>query len=148
MPRGARRLPADCVRLLERADLIVHTGDVTAASVLAELESFAPVAAVHGNMDEPDLRASLPGRRIVEAEGLRIGLVHDARGAAGRHERLLQAFPDCDVIAYGHTHLPEVKKVGESWILNPGSPTERRRAGEHTMIVLEGGEPTLVTIAG
>jgi putative phosphoesterase len=148
MPRGARRLPADCVRLLERADLIVHTGDVTAASVLAELESFAPVAAVHGNMDEPDLRASLPGRRIVEAEGLRIGLVHDARGAAGRHERLLQAFPDCDVIAYGHTHVPEVKKVGESWILNPGSPTERRRAPEHTMIVLEGGEPTLVTIAG
>jgi putative phosphoesterase len=148
MPRGARRLPADCVRLLERADLIVHTGDVTAASVLAELESFAPVAAVHGNMDEPDLRASLPGRRVVEAEGLRIGLVHDARGAAGRHERLLQAFPDCDVIAYGHTHLPEVKKVGESWILNPGSPTERRRAPEHTMIVLEGGEPTLVTIAG
>ena len=147
MPRGARRLPADCVRLLERADLIVHTGDVTAASVLAELESFAPVAAVHGNMDEPDLRASLPGRRIVEAEGLRIGLVHDARGAAGRHERLLEAFPDCDVIAYGHTHLPEVEQVGESWILNPGSPTERRRAPEHTMIVLEGGEPTLVTIA-
>ena len=147
MPRGARRLPADCVRLLERADLIVHTGDVTAASVLAELESFAPVAAVHGNMDEPDLRASLPGRRIVEAEGLRIGLVHDARGAAGRHERLLEAFPDCDVIAYGHTHLPEVEQVGERWILNPGSPTERRRAPEHTMIVLEGGEPTLVTIA-
>jgi putative phosphoesterase len=135
------------VRLLERADLIVHTGDVTAASVLAELESFAPVAAVHGNMDEPDLRASLPGRRIVEAEGLRIGLVHDARGAAGRHERLLEAFPDCDVIAYGHTHLPEVEQVGERWILNPGSPTERRRAPEHTMIVLEGGEPTLVTIA-
>jgi putative phosphoesterase len=141
-------LPADCVRILERADLIVHTGDVTAASVLAELESFGPVAAVYGNMDEPELRASLPGRRVVEAEGLRIGLVHDARGAVGRHERLLEAFPGCDVIAYGHTHVPEVEKVGESWILNPGSPTERRRAPEHTMIVLEGGEPTLVTIAG
>jgi putative phosphoesterase len=141
-------LPADCLRLLERADLILHTGDVTAASVLAELESFGPVAAVHGNMDEPELRASLPGRRVVEAEGLRIGLVHDARGAAGRHERLLEAFPGCDVIAYGHTHLPEVEKVGESWIVNPGSPTERRRAPGHTMIVLERGEPTLVTIAG
>jgi putative phosphoesterase len=136
------------VRLLERADLILHTGDVTAASVLAELESFGPLAAVHGNMDEPELRASLPGRRVVEAEGHRIGLVHDARGAAGRHERLLDAFPECDVIAYGHTHLPEVAKVGETWILNPGSPTERRRAPEHTMIVLEGEEPALVTIAG
>jgi uncharacterized protein len=148
MPRGGRRLPADCVTLLERADLILHTGDVTAASVLTELESFAPVAAVHGNMDEPELRAALPGRRVVEAEGLRIGLVHDARGAAGRHHRLLEAFPGCDVIAYGHTHLPEVEKVGESWILNPGSPTERRKAPEHTMIVLAGGEPTLVTIVG
>jgi uncharacterized protein len=141
-------LPADCVRLLERADLILHTGDVTAASVLAELESFAPVAAVHGNMDERELQTSLPGRRVVAAEGLRIGLVHDARGAAGRHERLLEAFPGCDVIAYGHTHIPEMEKAGESWILNPGSPTERRRAREHTMIVLDGGEPTLVAIAG
>jgi uncharacterized protein len=136
------------VRILERADLILHTGDVTAASVLAELESFAPVAAVHGNMDELELRASLPGRRVVEAEGLRIGLVHDARGTADRHRRLLEAFPGCDVVAYGHTHLPEMEKVGESWILNPGSPTERRRAPEHTMIVLDGGEPTLVTVAG
>ena len=135
------------MRLLERADLILHTGDVTAATVLTELESFAPVAAVHGNMDEPELRASLPGQRVVEAEDLRIGLVHDARGAAGRHERLLAAFPACDVIAYGHTHLPEMKKVGETWILNPGSPTERRRASHRTMIVLEGGEPILVTIA-
>ena len=141
-------MPADCVNLLERADLILHTGDVTAAAVLTELASFAPVAAVHGNMDEPELRASLPGRRVVEAEGLRIGLVHDARGAAGRHQRLLDVFPGCDVIAYGHTHLPEMGKVGETWILNPGSPTERRRAPRHTMIVLEGGEPTLVTIAG
>jgi uncharacterized protein len=136
------------VGLLERADLILHTGDVTAASVLVELESFGPVVAVHGNMDEPELRESLPGRRVVEAEGLRIGLVHDARGTAGRHERLLEAFPGCDVIAYGHTHLPEVEKVGETWIVNPGSPTERRRAPQHTMIVLDGGEPTLVTIAG
>lgn len=122
-------------------------GDVTAASVLQELEELAPVAAVHGNMDEPALRAALPGRRVVEAEGLVLGLIHDARGAARRHERLKELFPDCDVIAYGHTHLPEVSRVGETWILNPGSPTERRRAPEHTMIVLEGGEPTLVRIS-
>jgi uncharacterized protein len=141
-------LPADCVGVLERADLILHTGDVTAASVLAELESFAPVAAVHGNMDEPEVRAALPSRRVVEAEGLRIGLVHDARGAMGRHERLVEAFPGCDVIAYGHTHMPEMEKVGKSWILNPGSPTEGRQSSEHTMIVLDGGEPILVNIAG
>jgi putative phosphoesterase len=135
------------MRILEHADLILHTGDVTAASVLDELEALAPVAAVHGNMDEPFLQAVLPGRRVVDAEALMIGLVHDARGPASRHERLQALFPTCDVIAYGHTHVPEVSRVGETWILNPGSPTERRRAPEHTMIVLEGGEPTLVRIS-
>jgi putative phosphoesterase len=115
--------------------------------VLDELGSFAPVAAVHGNMDEPALRTALPGRLIVEAEGMKIGLVHDAGGATTRHARLLEAFPGCDVIAYGHTHLPEVSRVGEKWVLNPGSPTERRRAPEHTMIVLESREPTLVVLS-
>jgi putative phosphoesterase len=105
------------------------------------------VAAVHGNMDEPALRTALPGRLVVEAEGMSIGLVHDAGGTTTRHARLLEAFPECDVIAYGHTHLPEVSSVGEKWILNPGSPTERRRAPEHTMIVLESREPTLVVLS-
>jgi uncharacterized protein len=89
----------------------------------------------------------LPATRVMDAEGLRIGLVHDALGASGRHERLKELFPGCDVIAYGHTHLPEVVRAGKTWILNPGSPTERRRAPEHTMIVLDGGEPRLVTVS-
>jgi uncharacterized protein len=120
---------------------------MTAASVLEELEALAPVAAVHGNMDEPALREALPGRLVVDAGGLRIGLVHDAGGATARHSRLLEAFPGCDAIAYGHTHVPELARVGQTWILNPGSPTERRRAPEHTMIVLGGAEPELVSLA-
>jgi uncharacterized protein len=147
MPRGGRRLPEECVKILELADFIIHTGDFTGLSMLTELAAFGPLAAVHGNMDEADLRLLLPGRVEVEAEGLRIGLVHDAGGAAARHERLVTAFPGCDVIAYGHTHLPEVTRVGETWIVNPGSPTERRRAPGHTRIVLEAGEPTLVSLA-
>jgi uncharacterized protein len=97
-------------------------------------------------MDEPALREQLPKRHVVEAEGLRIGLVHDAGGAVGRTERLVSAFPDCDAIAYGHSHLPEVEQAGTVWILNPGSPTERRRAPGHTMVVLEGRTPTLVAL--
>jgi uncharacterized protein len=97
-------------------------------------------------MDEPALRARLPARRVVEAEGLRIGLVHDAGGPARRAERLVAAFPDCDAIAYGHSHMPEVERSGDVWILNPGSPTERRRAPGHTMILLEDGTPTLVSL--
>ena len=106
----------------------MHTGDFTGATVLAELKRYAPVTAVQGNMDDAGLRAGLSLRVEAEVEGLRVGVVHDAGPRAGRHERLLEAFPGCDVIAYGHTHMPEVKRAGDVWILNPGSPTERRRA--------------------
>ena len=97
-------------------------------------------------MDEPALRAVLSERTVVEVEGLRVGLVHDPGPARGRHERLLAAFPDCDVLAYGHTHMPEVSRAGERWIVNPGSPTERRRAPGHTMILLDDGVPRLVAL--
>lgn len=144
MPRGSRRLPAACAAILREASVILHVGDFTAASVLEELRTFTPVEAVHGNMDEPLLRRMLPDRLVTEAEGLRIGLVHDGGPAAGRHERLAATFPECDMVAYGHSHLPEVARAGETWIVNPGSPTERRRARGHTLVVVRGGVPELV----
>lgn len=122
-------------------------GDFTAATVLAELRELGPVEAVHGNMDDPELRALLPERLLVEAEGMRIGLVHDAGPAAGRHERLIRDFGACDLVVYGHSHQPEVARVGETWIVNPGSPTERRRAPAHTMAVVRAGVPELVPVA-
>lgn len=134
------------MRLLREADLILHTGDVTAREALVELEAFGPVRAVHGNVDEPALRDLLPERLVVEAEGLRIGLVHDAGGSVGRHGRLRSLFPDCDVVAHGHTHSPEVALADGKWVLNPGSPTERRRAPAWTMIVLRDGTPELVSL--
>ena len=137
MPRGSRRLPDECLRLLADSDLILHAGDVVAASVLEELRGLAPLHAVHGNMDEPALKAALPETRVVEVEGARIGMVHEPGAAAGRAERLATRFPGCDAVVYGHTHLPEVTRHGSVWVLNPGSPTERRRAPTRTMIVLE-----------
>jgi uncharacterized protein len=145
MPRGARGLPEECLRLLRESSLILHTGDLTSRDFLTELERFGPVAAVRGNMDEPPLRTELPERAEIEAEGIRVGLVHDGGSRAGREERLRSWFPDCDAVAYGHSHLPEVSKVDDTWILNPGSPTERRRAPEKTMILLRDGVPTLVS---
>ena len=149
MPRGGRGLPAGCVQVLREADVVVHTGDVTTAPVLDELALLAgveEVPAVLGNMDALELRGLLPRRRVVEAEGLRIGLVHDAGPSAGRHERLAVWFPGCDVIAYGHTHAPEVARHGDVWIVNPGSPTERRRAPAHTLAVVSEGVPALVRL--
>ena len=124
------------MRELERADVILHAGDLVAASVLRELESFARVEAVFGNMDEPALQAELPERRVVEVEDLRIGLVHIPGARAGREERLVSWFPGCDAVVYGHTHLPQLERHLGVWILNPGSPTERRRAPQHSMLVL------------
>jgi putative phosphoesterase len=137
LPRGARRLPDDCVERLAPADLILHAGDLVSVGFLADLEALGPpVAAVSGNMDEPALKTSLPKERIVEVAGTRIGLVHVAGPAAAREERLVRRFPGCDAIVYGHTHLPQVERRNGVWILNPGSPTERRRAPQHTMLEL------------
>ena len=122
---------------LQRADLILHAGDVVAAAVLRELEAFAPVEAVFGNMDEPALQEALPERRVVAVEGMRIGMVHVPGERAGREERLVSWFPGCDVVVYGHTHVPQLEQHRRVWILNPGSPTERRRAPHRSLIVLD-----------
>ena len=138
LPRGARRLPEACLELLRGADLILHGGDFTGASVLEELHGLGPpVEAVYGNMDEPALRETLPKEHVVEAGGARIGMVHVPGPRAGREERLARRFPGCAAVVYGHTHVPQAERLGEIWILNPGSPTERRSAPGHTMLVLE-----------
>jgi uncharacterized protein len=110
---------------------------VTAASFLRELEAYAPVEAVVGNMDEPALGEELPERRVVEAGGVRIGLVHIPGARGGREQRLAGWFPGCDAVVYGHTHVPQLEQHRGVWILNPGSPTERRRAPARSMLVVE-----------
>jgi putative phosphoesterase len=151
LPRGARRLPDVFLEELRRADLILHGGDVTGAAALAELEALGPpVAAVRGNVDDAELCARLPAERVVEVEGARIGMVHDAGSRAGREARLAGRFDGCDAVVYGHTHMPQVELHGGVWILNPGSPTERRRAATRSMIVLQvrgrALEPTLLEL--
>ena len=119
------------------AGLILHCGDFTSAAFLAQLRELGPrVEGVSGNIDEPLLRAALPLERVVEVEDARIGMLHIAGPATGRSARLRARFPDCDAIVYGHTHVPEVVRDGGVWILNPGSPTERRRAPSRAMLLL------------
>src|SRR5205085_11122822 len=116
----------------------------TSAAVLGELREFAPVEGVHGNMDELELRAILPERRVVEAGGLRIGIVHDPGPREGREARLVAAFPGCDAVVYGHTHIPQLAPHAGVWILNPGSPTERRRAPTRAVAAFAEGVPQLL----
>jgi putative phosphoesterase len=138
LPRGARRLPEACLERLRGADLILHGGDFSELSVLDELRALGPpVQGVHGNADEPALRELLSEELVVEAGGVRLGIVHVPGPVAGREERLVRRFPGCDAVVYGHTHLPAVERYGDVWILNPGSPTERRRGPFHSMLLLE-----------
>jgi putative phosphoesterase len=137
LPRGSRVLPEACVERLRAADLILHGGDLLSVAFLEELRAFgAPVHAVHGNADEQALKELLPRELVVEAGSVQIGMVHNGGPGAGRPERLAARFPGCVAVVYGHSHQPEAVRAGETWILNPGSPTERRRAPERTMLEL------------
>lgn len=134
--RRAGGLPDWCLRRLEGADLIVHAGDLVGRALLDDLERLAPVEAVRGNMDEISLREQLPKRRIAEVGGVRIGVIHDPGPALGRVSRLERAFLDCDAVVYGHTHVPEIHRLGRRLILNPGSPTAPRSSLGATMLEL------------
>ena len=134
MPRGARAIPAACLERCRAADAILHAGDLIDVPVLELLHSLGPpLHAISGNVDSAAVRALLPARLELEFGGVRIGMVHIPGPASGRAERLRAAFPRCDAVVFGHTHLPEHAVLGGFQIFNPGSPTERRRAPGHTM---------------
>jgi hypothetical protein len=134
MPRGTRRLPDACIARLRAADLIIHAGDLIALEVLNELKRYAPVTAVHGNVDDAVVQTALPATATLQAEGVRIAVVHDAGPARGRLARLRSRFPDADAVIFGHSHMPLHERDDDGFqIFNPGSPTERRRAPACTM---------------
>ena len=138
LPKGARRLPRGCIERLREADLIVHGGDFTRLEVLKELQSYSQVIAVHGNVDDSEVRSALPESTEAQFEGIRIALIHDAGPARGRAERLRRRFPDADAVVFGHSHIPLHEFGPDGFqVFNPGSPTECRRAPHHTMGIAE-----------
>jgi putative phosphoesterase len=134
MPRGARAIPDACLRRCAEADAILHAGDLVDVAVLEQLRALGPpLHAIHGNVDSAAVRTLLPGRLELELESVRIGMVHAPGPASRRLDALRLAFPRCDAVVFGHTHLPEHAERDGFQIFNPGSPTERRRAPAHTM---------------
>ena len=130
----SRAIPPRCLELAGAADLILHVGDLSDVPVLESLRALGPpVAAVHGNIDSAEVRRMLPERQVVDAGGVRIGLVHDAGPAAGRLQRMRMAFPDCEAVVFGHSHIPLHEDLDGFQIFNPGSPTDRRRQPRHSM---------------
>lgn len=120
---------------LRAADLIVHAGDLVRLWVLRDLQALGPrVVAVHGNVDDADVRAALPETAEVAVEGVRLGVIHDAGPRVGRPARMRARFPQAAAVVFGHSHMPLHERDSSGFqIFNPGSPTDRRRAPAFTM---------------
>jgi len=137
MPKGKRALPEACVEKIRAAEALIHAGDFSAASVLADLRELCPVVlGVHGNVDDAELRRALPETLEVEVGGHTVAVVHDSGPKQGRLNRLRARFPAADAVVFGHSHLPLHESEAGFQIFNPGSPTERRRAPRPSMGLL------------
>ena len=136
-PRRWRACPPRVAAHLRGVDLILHAGDVCTAGVLDELAGYAPVLAVRGNNDGPDV-ASWGAAEVLRLDlgGLPVAMIHDSGPAKGRPARLRRMFPDAGLVVFGHSHIP-VNAVDGQRIFNPGSPTDRRRQAHGTLGVLD-----------
>jgi hypothetical protein len=129
------RMPSEVWSLADEADVVLHAGDVVDAAVLIALGERATVHAVLGNNDR-GLR--LPEVLEVDLDGVRVGMIHDSGTRAGRERRMVRRFPEAQVVVFGHSHDPLVREGAEGQLLvNPGSPTQRRRQPVHTVATLE-----------
>jgi uncharacterized protein len=136
VPRRARTLPDEVWGAVDAADVVVHAGDWVDVTFLDELDSRAKrLVGVYGNNDGPAIRARLPEVARVDLEGLRLGVVHETGPASGREKRCDVAYPDLDVLVFGHSHIPwDATTPGGMRLLNPGSPTDRRRQPHHSYL--------------
>jgi putative phosphoesterase len=147
VPRRAKALPEDLFPHLERADLILHAGDLLDPALLDDLSTYGPVRAVRGNLDPPATK--LPETLQFEFGGARIAMIHDSGRRQGRRNRMRRRFPGVRVVVFGHSHIPWLEDEEGLLLLNPGSPTDRRRQPEHTFALLwvEDGEARAKVLA-
>jgi uncharacterized protein len=129
VPRRARDLPDQVWRAVDKADVVVHAGDWVEDALLERLQQHARrLIAVYGNNDPQTLRAQLPEVATAEVAGLRLAVVHETGSASGRERRCAARFPEADVVVFGHSHIPWDTTTDTGLrLLNPGSPTDRRR---------------------
>ena len=139
VPKRARALPAQVLAAVDAADVVIHAGDWVDAATLDLLEQRARrLVGVWGNNDGPELRRRLPEVAHVELGGLRFAVVHETGPAAGREMRAERDHPDADVLVFGHSHIPwDTVSPRGLRLLNPGSPTDRRRQPVCTYLTLD-----------
>ncbi len=134
IPRRAPDLPRGAWRHVDSAGAVLHAGDVTSSDFLRRLGERTVLHAVRGNNDLE--LAGLPETRTVEVEGVKVAMVHDSGPSTGRRQRLRQQYPEARVVVFGHSHIPLLDDDGSLLLLNPGSPTDRRRMPTFTMALL------------
>ncbi|OBB61684.1 YfcE family phosphodiesterase [Mycobacterium sp. 852013-51886_SCH5428379] len=129
LPKRARDLPAPVWDEVERADVVIHAGDWVEPPLLDELEQRSKrLIACWGNNDGDELRRRLPERVDVTLEGVRFTVTHETGASGGRDARMAKLYPDTDVLVFGHSHIPwDTTAATGLRLLNPGSPTDRRR---------------------
>jgi putative phosphoesterase len=129
IPKRARDLPAEVWAAVDAADVVIHAGDWVDVPLLDALEArSARLIACYGNNDGPALRRRLPEIARTELDGVRLAVVHETGPATGREARCAARFPDIDVLVFGHSHIPWDTTTDTGLrLLNPGSPTDRRR---------------------
>ncbi|GAC1305736.1 MAG: metallophosphoesterase family protein [Vulcanimicrobiaceae bacterium] len=140
VPRFAARLDAALARVAaERPEIIIHCGDLTDLGVIAAFEAIAPVRAVAGNNDGPEVVARFGRRAIVRVAGVAIGAVHGdgQRGTTLGRARAAFAREPVDAIVFGHSHIPYCERHDGVWVVNPGSPTDKRRQPVFSFAMLE-----------
>jgi putative phosphoesterase len=136
LPKRARNLPHALWIDIEAADVVVHAGDWVDVALLDEMEERSRrLVGVYGNNDHGQLRTRLPEVARFEVEGLRLAVVHETGDAKGREARCAARFPDVDVLVFGHSHIPwDTTTAAGQRLLNPGSPTDRRRQPHGTYV--------------
>ncbi len=145
VPTRAKDLPARVWAEVERSDVVIHAGDWMAPSLLDDLEARAAcLIACWGNNDGTDLRARLPERADATLGGVRFTVTHETGARAGREARMSRRYPDTDVLVFGHSHIPwDTTSATGLRLLNPGSPTDRRRQPHCTYMTATAADGTL-----
>ena len=137
LPRRARDLPAPLWAAVDAADLVVHAGDWVDVATLDRLQArSARLLACWGNNDGPELRARLPEVARANVDGVRVAVVHETGARDRREQRMRAAHPDVDLLVFGHSHIPWDTEHDGLRLLNPGSPTDRRRQPDFTWMTL------------
>ena len=141
IPVVAKALPEKVIHIFKnnKVSLIIHAGDLVSLTVIDELNTIAPVLAVHGNMDSLGVTSQLPELNETELLGHKIGVIHGSGGPQGFLEKVENMIKekDYEIVICGHLHNAFIEDKFGRLFINPGSPTDKRWAEKNSIGILE-----------